>query len=306
MARITWHEVPPHVRTHVDRVLGDDVVEAVCQPGGYSPGSADRVLTRSGLRAFVKAVSPAQNPDSPTLHRREIEVTRALPSSARAPSLLGSYDDGDWVALILEDVDGVHPDTPWRPEQLEWALDSLDALADVLTPFPLARVPTAREVLADEFAGWERLAADPPSMLEEWVADEVERWRRLAQQGVDALDGDTLVHCDVRADNLLVRPGGEVVLVDWPHACRGPRWLDTVMLLANVDLTGGHDVEELLHSRRLTADVDAPAVSGVLAGLAGFLLDRARRPAPPGLPTIRDFQRDQGEALLGWLRRRHG
>lgn len=103
------------------------------------------------------------------------------------------------------------------------------------------------------------------------------------------------MHTDVRADNLLVRPTGEVVVVDWPWACRGARWLDTVMLVINVRLFGGHDVEELLADRRLLADVDPAAVTGVLAGLAGFFVDAARYPPPPGLPTVRALDRQARE-----------
>ena len=32
--------------------------------------------------------------------------------------------------------------------------------------------------------------------------------------------GTTLVHADIRADNLLLTDDG-VMVVDWPHACRG-------------------------------------------------------------------------------------
>jgi hypothetical protein len=39
-----------------------------------------------------------------------------------------------------------------------------------------------------------------------------------------------------------------------------------------------------------------------LAGLAGFFIDAARQPPPVGLPTLRAFQRAQGQAVLSWLR----
>jgi len=51
--------------------------------------------------------------------------------------------------------------------------------------------------------------------------------------------GVTLAHCDVRADNLLVRPDGSVVVVDRPYGCIGPAWLDTVLLAMNVPVHGG-------------------------------------------------------------------
>jgi hypothetical protein len=42
----------------------------------------------------------------------------------------------------------------------------------------------------------------------------------------------------------------------------------------------------------------------VLAGLAGYFHDRRRLPDPPGLPTVRAFQRAQGEVVLRWLKQR--
>jgi len=40
----------------------------------------------------------------------------------------------------------------------------------------------------------------------------------------------------------------------------------------------------------------------VLAGIAGYFLHTSRLPDPPGLPTVRAFQRAQGDALLPWLK----
>lgn len=115
--RISWAQLPQRVRVAVEEILGASVVEAVSQPGGFSPGSADRVRTGEGVRAFVKAAGLDPNPDPPQLHRREARITAALPVTVPAPRLLGHYDDGDWVALVLQDVDGWHPVTPWHAEQ---------------------------------------------------------------------------------------------------------------------------------------------------------------------------------------------
>ncbi|MEH1169500.1 phosphotransferase [Micromonospora sp. CPCC 205539] len=302
--RIGWADLPGRVRAAVQEILGDRVVEAVSQPGGYSPGTADRVRTATGRRAFVKAVSPAQNPDSPVMHRAEARTAAALPASAPTPRLLGWHDDGDWVALVFSDVEGRHPETPWRADELTTVLDTLATMAAALTPSPVPHVPTAADRLAFEFAGWHRIAADPPDRLDPWARAHLDELRASADQGLAALTGDTLCHVDVRADNLLVDAAGAVSVVDWPWACRGPAWLDTALLLINVRMHGGHDTEALLHRLPLTADIDPVALTGVYAGLAGFFTDSARRPPPPGIPTVRAFQQAQADALVPWLAHR--
>ena len=47
-------------------------------------------------------------------------------------------------------------------------------------------------------------------------------------------------------------------------------WLDSLMILVNVQVHGGHDPEELLRARPLVAGVDPAGLTGVLAGLTGF------------------------------------
>ncbi|WP_428964299.1 aminoglycoside phosphotransferase family protein [Micromonospora fluostatini] len=302
--RIGWADLPPRVRAGVEGILGDRVVSAVSQPGGFSPGTADRVVTAGGSRAFVKAVSPAQNERSVLLCRREARIAAGMPPHAPAPRLLGCYDDGDWVALVLTDVAGRHPATPWRADELDRVLAALGRMAGALTPVPVPHVPTAAEHLRYDFLGWRRLADDPPAGLDPWLRGHLGRLCAAAERGYAALTGDTLCHADIRADNLLLGADGSVTVVDWPWACRGPAWLDTVLLLVNVEFHGGHDTEALLRRTPLTADVDPDVVTGVLAGIAGFFLDGSRQPPPPGIPTVRAFQRAQADAVLPWVTRR--
>jgi hypothetical protein len=132
------------------------VAEAVTQPGGFSPGVATRLRLAGGRRAFVKAVGPEPNPDSPGIHRREARVMAALPRSAPAPRLLWSLDRRGWVALAFEDVDGVHPSLPWRPGELRRVLEMVTAMAVALTPAPPRppRSPTAFGRASPAGAAW--------------------------------------------------------------------------------------------------------------------------------------------------------
>ena len=294
--RITWSDLPGHVRAAVEEVTGSAVLSAESQVGGFSPGTADRVVTASGDRFFVKAVSPAQNPRSAEMARSELHIASALPAEAPAPRLVGSFDDGDWVVLIFEDIEGRHPRTPWVQDELDAALRALRDLAGALTPAPVPDAPTVTDHLGHDLDGWGRVAADPPADLDPWVAEHLPELVAAAGRTQGALAGDTLVHCDIRADNMLLRPDGSVVFVDWPWGSLGPAWLDRALLALNVLVHGGDG------DRILAELADPAAAADLIVALTGYFVDIARRPAPPGLPTVRAFQRFQADALLPWLR----
>ena len=292
--RIGWRDLPRGVRDRVEDLLGDRVVTAASQQGGFSPGTADRVLTAGGRRAFVKAVGTALNTTSVEMARREAHVTRQMPAAAPVPRLLGDFDDGEWVVLVLEDVDGRHPRTPWVEDELDAAVRALHDLAQALTPSPISGVPKAADMLAEYFAGWAALAADPLPDLDPWAAARLGDLDAAAMRGLDVLrTGETVAHGDIRADNLLVRPDSAITVVDWPWACVAPWWLDTLLLAMNVTVYGGR-------GDRLLTGVDPAQVTDVLAGFTGYLMHRSRLPSP-GIPHVRAFQRVQADALLPWL-----
>lgn len=281
------------------------MVSAQSQAGGFSPGTADRIRTAGGRKVFVKAVSPDQNPDSPDLLRREADHLDVLSTaSSLVPRPVGRYDDGYWIALIMEEIDGYCPSVPWSGEHVGAAMTALADLADDLTPSPITGLETARDGLESLFAGWRRLRDQPHEALDPWLAAHLDELAERSETALDELVGDTVVHLDVRADNLLVRSTGSVVVVDWPWAVVGPRWLDRFLLMINVDLYGGHDPDDLVD--RHLPEVDPTVITGCLAGMCAFFTDAGRQPSVPGLPTLRAFQQAQAVSTTAWLRRRLG
>jgi aminoglycoside phosphotransferase (APT) family kinase protein len=306
--RMPWAGVPAGLRAAIAEVLGSPVVEAASQPGGFSPGSADRVLTASGRRAFVKTANSELNARSVEIHRLEAAMAAGLPASAHAPELLGVVDHGDWVALVLEDVEGRHPDLPWRPGETVAVLDALADLAHDPIEDGFAG-PTLADATSDLFEGWRRLIDDPTRAvplggdLGEWVAARLASLADASEAAIGDLVGDRLVHRDVRADNILIRPNGSVVLVDWPWATRGAGWFDALSLLVNVRLYDpAADVDRRIAEHPVFHEMDPDAATRVIAGLAGFFIEASMREPIPALPTLRRFQLDQGVAALQWLR----
>ncbi|MEU8656345.1 phosphotransferase, partial [Actinoplanes philippinensis] len=136
--RIGWDDLPGPVRQEIEQIIGGGpVVAAESQVGGFSPGTADRVRTAAGRRAFVKAVTPALNAESAAMARAELRISTAMPVGVPVPRVLGGFDDGEWVVLVLEDVAGAHPRTPWVEAEIRGAAAALRDLAAALTPAPI-------------------------------------------------------------------------------------------------------------------------------------------------------------------------
>jgi hypothetical protein len=303
---LPWAQVPEPVQQWATALGGARPLHAVDLEGGFSPGAAARLTFATG-DVFVKAVGLSLNPDSPGLHRREGLIAAALPSSPLYPRLLDTYDDGDWVALAFEAIDGRHPRQPWHPEELDQVMGGLSAMHDALTPTPDASIEASATHMASLFNGWQLLAsAGRVSLgLDEWSRRHLSRLAKLESAWPAACAGETLVHGDIRSDNLLLHSGG-VSFVDWPHASVGTPVLDLVEWAPSVVLEGGPEPEALLARHEPSRTCDPEVITVLLAAVTGYLVQRSLLPSPPGLPTLRAFQVAQGEVARAWLQRRTG
>lgn len=303
--RATWEAAPEQLRAWVERSLGSPVESAESQVGGFSPGVAARLRCADGTRAFVKAVGVELNPRTPDLLRAEATVLDALPPSSLRPTLLGTYDDGDWVALLLEDIEGTLPVLPWHDGDLARVLAALDRNAAELTPSPWAAAPRVADELAKMFTGWAAITEAPPEDLDPWARRHLDRLVELERAALRSLDaGDTLCHVDARSDNILLAED-RVVLVDWNWAAVGPPWFDTVLLGFEVVSAGG-DLDAMLAASPRTRSLDPAVPIAVLTAAAGMFQGMHRTAPPPGLPTIRAWQQAYATALTAWVRDRTG
>ena len=110
--------------------------------------------------------------------------------------------------------------------------------------------------------------------------------------------GETLVHTDVRDDNILLTADGRALLCDWNWPMVGAAWLDTLFLLIG-PRGDGLDVEAVLAGHPLLSAVPAEDIDIVLALVDG-LLPQERRGAgaadlavPPRRPAL------AGRGVLG-------
>ena len=149
------------------------------------------------------------------------------------------------------------------------------------------------ETLADHLdapvPAWVR--ADAPA----WAA----RTRALSEEPMN-----TLVHYDIRIDNLLQRrPTGEIVFLDWGAAGIGPDWLDP--LLARLERVDQDWFDASLASSAALARAGDEAVTTWLVGIGTHLAVRSVTAVDVNLPTLQEFRRTESARFLGAAARRH-
>ena len=297
--RLEWQFLPPHIRRVVESHCGSPVVSTESQGGGFTPGFASVLTCADGTRHFVKAASTqAQRPFADS-YREEARKLELLPDSVPAAQLLWLHDD-DWVVLGLEYVEGRAPRRPWRADELDRCLDAVEEMSRSLTPAPPAM---GLDSFADEFAGfvagWDHVRATRPDLPH--LADAA----ALAAGFAEVTSGTTLVHTDLRDDNLILGADGTVWMCDWNWPVVGAAWLDTLFVLIQ-PRGDGIDVDALLAERPLTRDVPPEHVDAALALVCGYFLKQRDEPVPPTSPYLRRHQSWCAEVTWDWLTDRRG
>ena len=298
--RLDWVHLPPMVRRAISDQCGSPVASAVSQDSGFTPGFASVLVCEDGGHHFVKAASVIAQRPFAEAYREEARKLAALPETVPAPRLLWTLEAYDWFALSTEYVAAQAPARPWQQAELQGCVDMLVETAAALTPPPAGLdLPRAAEELAEWPAYWEHLRENRADLshLEEAAA--------LAATFAEVTVGSTLVHTDVRDDNLLLAADGRVLLCDWNWPMVGAAWLDSLFLLIG-PRGDGLDVESVISAHPLLSEVPPGHVDVVLALVVGYFLKSADEPVPPTSPYIRDAQRWQGEVCWDWLCERRG
>ena len=141
-------------------------------------------------------------------------------------------------------------------------------------------------------AGWSLVADDPTPFLSlglcpaEWLKAALPAL--LSAELDTPLEGDELVHLDVRSDNLCFA-NGRVLLVDWNLACRANGLLDVAFWLPSLEAEGGPRPETV-----------APETSVFAAAISGFFAARAGLPLIEHAPFVRRVQDQQLRTALPW------
>ncbi len=266
-------------------------------PTSWRPAASSRSPSASAARwiaadvdrsAFVKI---GATDVTARLFRREFQNYEAI-HAPFMPRVLGYSDDGLRPVLALEDLSAADWPPPWGTGQNGALLGTVAALHRLAPPSYLDRVR------ADGGADWRAVGEDPAH----WVALglcstpwlEASLPQLIAASATALLEGEALVHLDIRGDNVCFR-GNEPVLLDWPEAAIANPDLDIAFWLPSLQADGGPPPESILP--------DAPDLA---AWVAGYFFSRAALPPIPEAPYVRPLQLSQSRTALPWAARALG
>jgi hypothetical protein len=264
------------------------------RPTSWRAASADRGASETGARwivadgrrsAFVKVGATQLTAE---WIRREHRNYQAI-HGPFMPTLVGFDDDGERPVLALEDLSAADWPPPWSIAKVGAVLDVLARIHELPPPAHLERHPFEPGV------DWDQVEGDPDDFLalglcsRDWLWRSMPMLRRAA--AVAPLDGDALVHLDVRSDNMCFT-GSRTVLIDWNHAALANADFDVAAWLPSLHAEGGPAPETIM-----------PAAPSFAAWTAGYFCARAGLPDIPEAPHVRPLQRIQARTSLAWAAR---
>ncbi|WP_405140699.1 aminoglycoside phosphotransferase family protein [Sphaerisporangium sp. NBC_01403] len=306
-ARPSWSDLPSELRDLITTRLGSAVVTADVQGGGFSPGAAARLGLAGGDRAFVKAI-PADHVLAGK-YQVEAETADRLPSAIPAPRLRWHGTSAGWIVLIFDDIEGRHPDLSPGSADIPTVVPAVSDMVELLTPSPLSGLPQASAGRVRWLHGWRELADSPPSDLGGWEQQHLHELADLETLWGRHADGTTLVHGDIRPDNLLITTSNRTgFVVDWAQPCQGAAWQDLTDLVPHLIMAGNTPgaAEKALVGARAWDLVPSDVITSYAAAYAGYWTRMSRQPAPPGVPNLRNYQRRAAAAAIAWTRYRTG
>jgi hypothetical protein len=274
---------PPLVIERIQKLMASAPIDWREMRRGHTAAHTWIMRFESGKTAFVKHATDERTAEWLKSERSVYEAVRG----DFLPDLLG-WDGGDPPILILEDLSHARQAPPWTSEDIESVLLILERLARTKLPQTFRALTNYPE----PFNGWHEIAKDPSAFLQLGAASA--NWldtalpRLLAAEAAADLAGESLVHTDLRSDNIFFHRN-LTMLIDWNWACRGNPKFDLVSWLPSLHTEGGPPPWAF--------EIDEP---NLIAMQAGYLAHRVSKPPAKMNASIWRLQHAQLRSALPW------
>jgi len=156
--------------------------------------------------------------------------------SRHIPALHYSHSDGDRHWLLLEDVSGVHPASLDSASMLELARRAQEIIGGLSTVNYVRHDLSENNYGAFAQSTIDLLLKLRNSNLLTKTDGNIIKGIKAAISHPEVLHIVSapcpLIHGDMKCDNILIRPDGDIVIIDWQNISRGPPGVDAYSLLA--------------------------------------------------------------------------
>lgn len=315
-----WSIVPAETKRRIGEKLGASVVRGSRVWGSYGSGPTFRLRLADGRRAFAKALWDGSNEFERRALARELRNYRELSGllTPFAPEFFGAVESCGWQVMLLEDL-GPQSAPPWRVSDIRAVATGLAEFHRSTGDAKLPEwVPGFEEIAFSKVKVWDQQdsgsggisglravaqMSDTPDEAMEWLETHAPT---LAESGAALFDvggSSTLIHLDVRSDNLRVVDGA-LRLFDWPFLSIGPPELDIVAFAQTVTADGGPRHETVMDMYAEAGALRPEVVTASVVMIADLFADLAPRPSMPGLPRLRAWQGAQLKVTLRWAAQR--
>ena len=307
--------MPGAVKDELAKLMRATVARADRAYGGYAPSATYRVTLSNGRRLFLKGTYPlAKDSAVQWSLDREEHIYQRCERFMRpwAPRYFGGVKAEGWHFVVLEDVG---PDTmpPWTAVKTADCARSYAQFHRGTYGAPLPRwlprtehhdfAPFWDGLASSGLRGTASLAGRHAAEAEQWLDAALPVFREQSALLPKLRPPFVLMHFDTRSDNIRLQ-GKHLRIFDWNFACAGPPEFDVAGFAQAIAMEGGPPPERFVAEYERVLPLRSVALDASLAAIAGYFADRAWRPGQAGLPRIRQVQRRQLKATLGWAARR--
>ncbi len=321
-AKPAWDLVPKQLVLDIEKILQSKIIKTEIAWGGYSPSASYYLETEDGKEYFAKGTHPEQMAHGAAMLSQEIEIYKDIKYLKEiSPEFLGSAKFGgedDWYIGIWQKIDGFQKILPWDRNK---ELLVIKKLSEIHNDFTEAdKLEKAEEYnFVDMFFKsnllWVKIKNNIDirnnflSLFEDkeyaanWLDTNIDEIIKYQVKSKETTCKKSLLHFDLRSDNLGLDVNNNVLIFDWPNACYGAIIFDLIGLFITIDGEGGSKIPNLLkdYEEISKSQISIQDQKIALANISGYFACNAYRNIPEKLPRLRWIQKIQLQACLDWM-----
>ncbi|MBS1735159.1 MAG: phosphotransferase [Bacteroidetes bacterium] len=231
-------DFPPYLKKAIENRLNQKIVFWTKPDFGLSNAIRFSLLLENNNKVFVKA---ATDTDTEGWLRTEHSVLSSYKEEFMPKIIDWIEEPENFPILITQDFSDAYwaannNGVSWRNGDIDLLLETVKRLSNVKGHHTLSHLKSNNANV------WTKIASNPDGFLKlklcskKWLLDNIE-YLIMAENNVNET-GTTLVHGDIRSDNICIK-NNNVVFVDWSNAAIGNAEHDLANLLPTLQLEGG-------------------------------------------------------------------